>query len=176
MKSLAVFCGSQSGTDPIFTEEAAQLGKIMAEREITLIYGGGGKGLMLAVADGVLENGGNVIGIIPEILLAWEAQHKGLTELKVVPDMHSRKKLLFSLADAAIVLPGGNGTLDEMFEMLTWNTLKIHDKHIFILNTNGFYNHLLAHMHYMFANGFLYDSIEKRITVLDNPSELIAYL
>ncbi len=175
MKSLAVFCGSQSGNNPLFAEHAILLGKIMAEQNVTLIYGGGGKGLMLDVADAVLNNGGNVTGIIPQLLLEWEAQHKRLTDLQVVPDMHSRKKLLFSLADAAVVLPGGNGTLDEMFEMLTWNTLKIHDKKIFILNTAGFYNHLLAHMHHMFAEGFLYEPIEKRIVVIEQPEEMLQY-
>lgn len=176
MKSLAVFCGSQSGNNPLFAEHAALLGKLMAENNITLIYGGGGKGLMLDIADSVLNNGGSVTGIIPQLLLDWEAQHKGLTDLRIVPDMHSRKKLLFSLADAAIVLPGGNGTLDEMFEMLTWNTLKIHDKRIFILNTNGFYNHLLAHMNHMFLSGFLYEPIQNRIVVIEHPSKMLRYL
>lgn len=176
MKSLAVFCGSKSGNNPLFAEHTILLGKIMAENDIALIYGGGGKGLMLDIADAVLNNGGHVTGIIPQLLLEWEAQHKGLTDLQVVPDMHSRKKLLFGLADAAVVLPGGNGTLDEMFEMITWNTLKIHDKKIFILNTDGFYNHLLAHMHHMFTTGFLYEPIEKRIVVIEHPSEMLQYL
>jgi uncharacterized protein (TIGR00730 family) len=176
IKSIAVFCGSKSGNDPLFAEHAIMLGKMMAEKGITLIYGGGGKGLMMNVADAVLNNGGNVTGIIPELLLEWEQHHTGLTDLQVVPDMHSRKKLLFSLADAAVVLPGGNGTLDEMFEMLTWNTLKIHDKKIFIMNTNGFYNHLLAHMQQMLASGFLYDPIEKRVVVINHPDEILSQL
>lgn len=175
LKSLAVFCGSKSGNNPLFAEHAILLGKIMAENNIMLIYGGGGKGLMLDVADAVLGGGGHVTGIIPQLLLDWEVQHKGLTDLQIVPDMHSRKKLLFSLANAAVVLPGGNGTLDEMFEMLTWNTLKIHDKKIFILNTDGFYNHLLAHMHHMFVEGFLYEAIEKRIFVIEHPAEILPY-
>jgi len=174
MQSLAVFCGSRAGSDPMFTAQAKRLGQLMAEKSITLIYGGGSVGIMGAVADAVMAHSGKVIGIIPELLLAWEAQHRGITELKVVPDMHTRKRLMYNMADAAIVLPGGHGTLDELFEMLTWNSLKIHDKQIYILNTNGFYNHLIAHLHQMFTSEFLYDKIENRITVIDQPEDLFA--
>jgi len=176
MKALAVFCGSRTGNDPYFMAHAAELGKIMAENSITLIYGGGSKGIMGAVADGVMDNGGSVTGIIPQLLLEWEQQHLGITDLRIVPDMHVRKRLMYELCDAGIVLAGGNGTLDELFEMLTWNSLKIHDKHIYILNTNGFYNHLIAHMHQMFKSEFLYDKIENRVTILDNPADLLPYL
>lgn len=176
MQSLAVFCGSRPGNDPLFVAQAARLGQLMASNNIALIYGGGSVGIMGAVADSVMEHGGKVTGIIPELLLAWEAQHLGITELKVVTDMHVRKKLMYEMADAAIILPGGHGTLDELFEMLTWNSLKIHDKHIYILNTNGFYNHLIAHLHQMFQSEFLYDTIENRITVLDEPEQLLGYL
>lgn len=176
MQSLAVFCGSRPGSDPLFVAHAARLGQLMAAQKITLIYGGGSVGIMGTVADAVMEHGGKVTGIIPELLLAWEAQHLGITELKVVADMHVRKRMMYEMADAAIVLPGGHGTLDELFEMLTWNSLKIHDKHIYILNTSGFYNHLIAHLHQMFQSGFLYDTIENRITVLNGPEELLAYL
>ena len=176
INSLAVFCGSRPGIDPLYMAQAAMLGKLMAKQNITLIYGGGSVGIMGAVADAVMESGGKVIGIIPELLLAWEAQHLGITELKVVADMHVRKKMMYEMADAAIILPGGHGTLDELFEMLTWNSLKIHDKHIYILNTNGFYTHLIAHLHQMFQSEFLYDKIENRITVLGEPEELMGYL
>jgi uncharacterized protein (TIGR00730 family) len=173
VQSLAVFCGSKSGTDPLFAIHAHELGNLMAQKNITLIYGGGSKGLMGTVADAVMEKGGKVTGIIPEILLEWEAQHKGITELIVVPDMHIRKKKMYELCDAAVILPGGNGTLDEMFEMLTWNTLNIHDKKIFLLNTNGFYTHLIAHMQAMYTGGFLYESPQHRITVAETPEEII---
>ncbi|MEO7311032.1 MAG: TIGR00730 family Rossman fold protein [Chitinophagaceae bacterium] len=176
MQSLAVFCGSRAGSDPQFVAHASLLGRLMAAQNITLIYGGGSVGIMGAVADAVMEHGGTVTGVIPELLLAWEAQHMGITELKIVADMHVRKRLMYEMAEAAIVLPGGHGTLDELFEMLTWNSLKIHDKHIYILNTNGFYNHLIAHLHQMFASEFLYDKIENRITVLNDPGELLEYL
>jgi uncharacterized protein (TIGR00730 family) len=172
IKSLAVFCGSKPGTDPLFELHAKELGLLLAEKNITLIYGGGNKGLMGAVANAVMEKGGSVIGIIPELLLEWEAQHEGITELIVVPDMHIRKKKMYELCDAAVILPGGNGTLDEMFEMLTWNTLNIHDKKIFLLNTNGFYTHLIAHLQTMYEQGFLYEEPSHRIEVVNNPLEI----
>jgi uncharacterized protein (TIGR00730 family) len=174
--SLAVFCGSKSGNNPLFEQHAIQLGYILATKNITLIYGGGNKGLMGAVANAVLEKEGKVIGIIPQVLIGWEAQHNGITELIVVDDMHVRKKMLYEKCDAAIILPGGFGTLDELFEMLTWNQLSIHDKQIFILNTDGFYNHLLAHATTMQQQDFLYDSIEKRINIISLPQELENYL
>lgn len=122
-KSMAVFCGSRAGVNPVYIEHAKQIGTLMAENNIALIYGGGSKGLMGAVADAVLENGGNAIGVIPDVLIQWEAQHNALSKLHVVADMHARKKMMYELCDAAIILPGGYGTLDEFFELLTWNTL-----------------------------------------------------
>ena len=124
-KSLTVFCGSKLGNNQSYSIEAAALGKWLAMNDIELVYGGGNKGIMGAVANACLENGGKVIGIIPKLLLEWEAQHNGLTELIITEDMHDRKKLLYEKGDAAMVLPGGIGTLDELFEMLTWNNLKI---------------------------------------------------
>lgn len=176
IRSIAVFCGSKSGSDLIFTQHAEQLGKILAQHNITLIYGGGGKGIMKSVADNVMNGGGKVIGIIPKKLIEWEHQHKEITELIVTEDMHSRKKNLYGLCDAAVILPGGFGTLDELFEMLTWNQLAIHDKKIFILNSGGFYDHLIAHLKMLEKNKFLYDPLEKRVTVLNQPEELTAHL
>lgn len=170
--SLAVFCGSKPGSDPLFLEHAKQVGLLMAQKNIKLIYGGGGKGLMGAVADAVMEANGNVVGIIPEVLLEWEAQHKGLTELHVVSDMHVRKKMMYELCDAAVILPGGHGTLDEMFEMLTWNTLNIHNKKLFLLNSNGYYNHLVAHIRHMEKEDFLYEKMEHRIVLVNDPAEI----
>lgn len=176
VQSLAVFCGSKSGNNPLFEAHATVLGHLMAAHGIQLIYGGGNKGIMGAVANAVLERGGNVIGIIPQMLTEWEAQHEGITELIVTEDMHTRKKLLYSKCDAAIILPGGFGTLDELYEMLTWNQLNIHSKQIFILNTAGFYDGLLQHMHTMQEEAFLYDRIEDRITVIQEPAALVDYL
>ena len=175
-RSFAVFCGSKSGLDSQLAAHAKQLGELMAQNSIQLIYGGGNTGLMGVVANAVMDNGGKVIGVIPEILLEWEAGHQGITELIVVKDMHVRKKMMYERCDVAIVLPGGNGTLDEMFEMLTWNTLNIHDKKIVLLNTNGFYNHLIAHIKNMFDQGFLYANWEERLIVCDDPTEVISCL
>ncbi|MBY0477111.1 MAG: TIGR00730 family Rossman fold protein [Chitinophagaceae bacterium] len=170
--SLAVFCGSKPGSDPLYTHHAKTLGVLMAEKKIKLVYGGGGKGLMGTVADAVMEANGNVVGVIPEVLLEWEAQHKGITELHVVSDMHVRKKMMYELCDAAVILPGGHGTLDEMFEMLTWNTLNIHNKKLFLLNSNGYYTHLVAHIRHMEKENFLYEKMEHRIVLVNEPEEI----
>lgn len=171
--SLAVFCGSQMGSDPVFELHAKELGTYMGRSKITLIYGGGSKGLMGAVANAVMKEGGKVMGVIPELLIGWEHQHTGITDLQIVGDMHSRKKIMYDLCDAAIILPGGYGTLDEMFEMLTWNTLKIHEKKIILLNSAGYYDHLIAHVKHMQQTQFLYENWLERIQVVSTPQEII---
>ena len=174
--SLAVFCGSKSGNNPLFEIHAKALGNILADKKITLVYGGGNKGIMGTVANAVLEKNGKVTGIIPQLLTDLEHSHHGITELIVVDNMHVRKKMLYEKCDAAVILPGGFGTLDELFEMLTWNQLNIHSKEIFILNTSGFYDHLLAHAKKMQEENFLYDKIEDRITILATPQEIESFL
>ena len=174
--SIAVFCGSQSGINPLYQQQAKELGKYLGENKIRLIYGGGSKGLMGAVADSVMAHGGEVVGVIPELLIGWEHQHEGISDLQIVADMHSRKKIMYDLSDAAIILPGGYGTLDELFEMLTWNTLKIHEKKIIMLNTEGFYNHLLAHIKFMQESKFLYENWEERILLANTVEEVISFL
>jgi uncharacterized protein (TIGR00730 family) len=148
----------------------------MAREKIELIYGGGKKGLMGVVANTVMKKGGIVRGVIPQVLVDWEHQHDDISELFVVEDMHVRKRKLYELSDGAVILPGGFGTLDELFEILTWNQLSIHDKKIFILNSGGFYNHLLAHTRLLNDEGFLYGELEEKFTVLNTPEELEAYL
>jgi uncharacterized protein (TIGR00730 family) len=175
ISSLAVFCGSKSGNTPLYIQHAAQLGKLMAQHNVKLIYGGGNVGIMAGIADAVMKHGGKVTGIIPKLLLDWERQHEKITELIVADDMHIRKKTIYERCDAALVLPGGFGTLDELFEMLTWNQLSIHDKQIFILNSGGFYAHLIRHIQQMEDEHFLYASAKKRITVLEDPAELVTY-
>lgn len=170
---IAVFCGSKSGTNPLYEIEAAAVGKLMAEKKLTIVYGGGNKGLMGAVANASMDDGGKVIGVIPKVLLEWEAQHDGITELRVVEDMHVRKKTMYELCDAAIILAGGNGTLDELFEMLTWNNLNIHNKKIVLLNTAGFYQSLIAHIDTMAREGFLYDNWRDRLIVCNTAAEAI---
>ncbi len=173
IKSIAVFCGSKSGKNPLFIEQATQLGTLLAKRNIKLVYGGGSVGIMGAVANAVMQNNGEVIGVIPQLLVEWEQQHNSITELIVVNDMHTRKKLIYEKSDAVIILPGGNGTLDELFETITWNTLKIHEMKVYILNSGGFYNHLLHHLDKMLEEGFLYDDWRNKIVVCDNPEEIL---
>ena len=176
INALAVFCGSKDGNNPVYLRDAVLLGKLLAEESITLVYGGGNVGIMGAIADTMMENSGKVIGVIPRKLLEWERQHVGITELIVVEDMHTRKKKMYDLCDAAIILPGGFGTLDELFEMVTWNQLSIHDKRIFILNSGNYYEFLLKHLEIMEKQGFLYESVMERITILNVPAELNEYL
>lgn len=170
--SLAVFCGSKYGVNPIFRQHTIELAVLMAQHQVTLVYGGGNVGIMGIIADEVMNHGGKVIGVIPKVLVAWERQHTSISELFVVDDMHSRKKKMYDLCDAAVILPGGFGTLDELFEMVTWNQLSIHDKMIFILNSGGFYNHLIAHIDQMQEEQFLYEEARKRIVILNEPAEL----
>lgn len=172
IESVAVFCGSKDGQQPIYLKHAAELGKLIALLNLKLIYGGGNKGLMGAVANAALENKGTIIGVIPKLLMEWEHHHNELTELIVVPDMHTRKKMMYDLCDVAVILPGGFGTLDELFEMLTWNQLKIHNKKIYLLNSGGFYNHLILHLYLLEKEGLLYDRLDERIVVCQTPVEL----
>ena len=165
-----------ANNNPLYTEHTIQLGKLLAKKNITLIYGGGNVGIMGIIADEVMTNGGKVIGVIPQVLVEWERQHTGISELFIVDDMHTRKKKMYDLCDAAIILPGGFGTLDELFEMVTWNQLSIHDKLIFILNSGGFYDHLIAHIGKMQEENFLYEAAMKRIIVITTPAELNGHL
>ena len=156
MKRVAVYCGSATPADPRYMELAAQVGDALARRGIGVVYGGGRLGLMGAVASGALEAGGEVIGVIPEQLVTWEVAHKGLTRLEVVANMHERKMRMFDLSDAFVALPGGFGTLDEMFEMLTWRQLGIGDKPCAFLDVDGFYAPLLQMIDRMVAERFLH--------------------
>lgn len=176
INSLAVFCGSKSGNNPVYTEHAKELGNLLAKNNITLIYGGGSTGIMGAVADSMMENGGKVIGIITKKLVDWEHEHQGITDLSIVDDMHIRKQKMYDLCDAAVILPGGVGTLDEFFEMVTWNQLSIHDKEIYIINSDNFFDPLLKHLERMEKHGFLYESVLQRITVLKEPDELLPHI
>jgi len=172
IKALTVFCGSKSGANLSFLKEATSLGNLLAQKNIDLVYGGGNKGLMGAVANGCLAQGGKVIGIMPKLLLEWEAQHTGLTELIITQTMHDRKKILYEKGDAALVLPGGMGTLDELFEMLTWNNLKIHNMKVFLLNIDGYYDALIHLLDKMDTNGFMYDNWKDRIIVCNSVEAL----
>lgn len=173
IRSLTVFCGSRSGSNSLFCEHAKQVGRMLARKEITLIYGGGNKGIMGALANAVLEENGRVVGIMPSILAVPEHLHPGLSEMFEVEDMHTRKRMMYEKCDAALVLPGGFGTMDEFFEMLTWNQLNIHNKRIFVLNTSGFYNKLILFLQVMETENFLYSEPGNCITVISSPEELV---
>jgi len=175
-KSVAVFCGSKSGKNPAYEKHAGELGSLIAACGIQLIYGGGNMGIMSAVANAVLSKGGKVTGVIPKVLIEWEHKHEGLTELVISENMHTRKKMMYELSDAAVILPGGYGTLDELFEMLTWNQLNIHNKKIYLLNSEGYYNHLVFHLRQMEREGFLYDPFDQRVRICTTPSEVINQL
>ena len=155
MKRLCVFCGSSPGDSPAFAGAAAALGKALAERRITLVYGGGNVGLMGLLADAALRAGGEVIGVIPKALMEWEVGHVGLTELRVVDSMHERKALMAELSDGFAALPGGIGTLEEFFEIWTWAQLGVHHKPCGLLNVEGYYDPLVAFLDVMVERGFL---------------------
>lgn len=172
MKSIAVFCGSSLGTAPIFEETAHQLGKMLAQKHITLVYGGGKLGLMGVVADAVMEHGGEVVGVIPRFLSTKEAAHDSITELIMVETMHERKMKMSDLCEGIIVLPGGFGTLDELAEMLTWAQLGLHQKPIGILNVEGYYDALDNLFRTMEENGLL-KTVNRGIALFaDNLEEL----
>jgi uncharacterized protein (TIGR00730 family) len=172
IESIAVFCGSHTGNNPLFAKHVKELGKLLSMLKVKLVYGGGHSGLMGILADAVLKHEGHIMGIMPQLLIESELQHKGLSEMAVVPDMHTRKKMMYERCDAVIVLPGGFGTLDELFEILTWNQLKIHDKKIYILNSDGFYNHLQKHISHMHKEGFLIGEYAEKVFFCNSPAEV----
>ncbi len=176
MKNIVVFCGSKEGYNEAYRETAYALGAILAERGIGLVYGGGKVGLMGAVADGVLDNGGNVTGVIPDFLETKEVAHEGVTEMIVTDSMHSRKVKMHELSDGVIVLPGGWGTMDEMFEMLTWGQLGLHKKPIALLNINGYYDSLKVLVNNMIQEGFLEECTAEILMTSESVEELLSMM
>ena len=173
MRRITVFCGSSSGTDEIYEMEAGKLGKILAESNIELVYGGADVGLMGAVANGVLSHNGKVIGVLPRFLEEKEIAHKGLTELHLVETMHERKTKMHELCDGVIALPGGLGTLEEFFEMLTWGQLGLHEKPMGVLNINGYYDELIRLLNSMVDKGFLKATDRDMVLISDDGHDLI---
>ena len=155
MKAVCVYCGSSIGTRTVYAQQAAALGTRLANEGLALVYGGGNVGLMGIVADAALAAGGEVTGVIPEQLVGWEVAHEGLTRLEIVATMHERKARMFDLSDAFVALPGGFGTLDEMFEMLTWRQLGLGDKPCAFLDVDGYFAPLMAMLDRMLQEGFL---------------------
>lgn len=174
MKSICVFCGSNFGTDPAFEQAARETGRVIAEADKTLIYGGAAVGLMGAVADGALAAGGKVIGVLPEALKAKELEHKGLSEIHIVRSMHERKAMFAELSDGFITLPGGTGTMEEIFEVWTWGQLGYHSKPFGLLNTAGFYDALLTFLDEQVAKGFVRAEMRGMLLVAEHPAHLIA--
>ncbi|MGC1330711.1 TIGR00730 family Rossman fold protein [Pseudomonas sp.] len=173
LTSVCVFCGASSGSNPVYREAAITLGRALAERKLTLVYGGGAVGLMGIVADAVLAAGGEVVGIIPHSLNDLEIGHKGLTRLEVVDGMHARKARMAELADAFIALPGGLGTLEELFEVWTWGQLGYHGKPLGLLEVNGFYSKLTGFLDHLVQENFVREQHRSMLQVNESATDLL---
>jgi uncharacterized protein (TIGR00730 family) len=176
MKRLCVFCGSRGGVAPAYAEVARDLGQKMAHRGLGLVFGGGHVGLMGAIADAVLQSGGEVIGVIPQGLVDRELAHRGCTQLHITRTMHERKALMADLSDAFVALPGGYGTLDETFEMLTWAQLGLHAKPVGVLNVNGYFGALLAFLDHTVREGFIKPAHRQLLRQAASADELLEVL
>jgi uncharacterized protein (TIGR00730 family) len=175
-RNIAVFCASADGANPVYGQIAEQLGTALATRNIGLIYGGAKVGLMRAVAEACLAAGGHVTGVIPHVLVDLEVAHHGISQLHVVDTMHTRKALMGEKADAFLVLPGGFGTFEEMFEVLAWQTLKLHSKSTLLLNVNGFYDKLLVFLDHAVAEGMLKQKNRDNLLVATSVDEALSLL
>lgn len=176
MKRMTVFCGASSGMDDIYRQEAIHVGKFLASKKIDIVFGGGKIGIMGAVADAALDSNGTVTGVIPTFLCTKEVAHDALTEIHIVKSMHERKMLMHELGEGVLALPGGYGTLEELFEMLTWAQLGLHTKPIALLNTKGYFNHLIQFVHHMVQEGFLSETNRDMILVHDDIEELVTMM
>ncbi|MBC7712296.1 MAG: TIGR00730 family Rossman fold protein [Rhizobacter sp.] len=172
MKKLCIFCGSGTGRGEKYMELGEKIGELLVKNKIGLVYGGASIGLMGAIADSVIKNGGHVTGVIPKALVDYEVAHNGLSELFITDNMHSRKQMMYDCADAFLSLPGGMGTLDEMFEVLTWTQLKYHEKPSYIFNFEGFYDSLLSYLKHSQSEGFIKADHLKLLTEIKDLSSL----
>ena len=173
MERICVYCGSSPGARPVYAEAARALGRALLDRDLGLVYGGANRGLMGLVADEVLAGGGEVIGVIPHGLVELEVAHSGLTEQHVVQTLHERKALMVELSDGLITLPGGHGSHDELFEALTWLQLGIHDMPVGLVNTEGYYDLLLAHLDRCSVEGFIQPAYREMLLVAPTPERLL---
>jgi uncharacterized protein (TIGR00730 family) len=171
--NICVFCGSGTGNQSVYAQAARELGATLAKKNHCLVYGGGNVGLMGILADSILAHGGEVIGVIPQFLVNREVGHHGVTRLEIVQSMHERKKRMADLANAFIAMPGGWGTLDELAEILTWRQLNIISQPVGLLNSNNFFDHLMAQMNLMVQEGFLHKENLQKLIVHSEPSILI---
>ncbi|HAR36092.1 MAG TPA: TIGR00730 family Rossman fold protein [Acidobacteria bacterium] len=176
MKKIAVFCGSQTGRNEIYARKARELARVLAARDLELVFGGGGIGLMKEVAEEMLAAGGRVVGVIPENLLERNLGFPGLSEMIVVKDMHERKATVVRMADGFIALPGGWGTLEEIFEVLTWAQLGYHGKPCAFLNVDGYFDPLLEFMNRAVGQGFLLPQHLKMFTMSDDPARILNFM
>ena len=176
LQRVCVFCGSSMGAQPIYRRSAQELGRELVSRNIDLVYGGGGVGLMGILADTVLELGGKVLGVLPEALMAREVGHVSLTELRIVSSMHERKAQMSALADAFIALPGGYGTFEELFEVITWAQLGLHSKPIGVLNAGQYFDRLLQFLDHAVEEGFIPSSNRKLLLASERPEDLLQSL
>ena len=174
IRSLCVLCGSRDGIDPAYRQAAVRLGQALAERGVRLVYGGGSIGLMGIVADACLSAGGEVVGVIPDFLIRYEVGHRRLTDLVVTDSMHDRKRRMFEMADAFVVLPGGLGTLDETFEIITWKQLRLHNAPIVILDVNGYWAPLKALIDAAISAGFAHEAVADLFSIVATPDEVFA--
>jgi len=173
MKSIGVFCGANTGLNPVYSEASAALGKLMAEQHIALVYGGGNVGLMGVIADAILEHGGKAVGVIPQSLVDREVAHSGLQELHVVQTMHERKALMAARSDAFIAMPGGFGTFDEICEIITWNQLGIIKKPVAFFNINGYYDKFFEMIRHTIAEGFVKKDQLDNLIIEEDPAILL---
>lgn len=176
IKSVCIYCGSSAGASPAYAEAARRLGRELGEQRVQLVYGGGRIGLMGVAADAALAAGGQVIGVIPDHLQLRERGHHGVTELRVVGSMHERKNVMFELSDAFIILPGGYGTLDEAFEMLTWRQLRLHDKPVLFANIDGYWDPLERLIDHFIREGFAQESSRRLFVFVDKIEDILPTL
>jgi uncharacterized protein (TIGR00730 family) len=176
IRSLCVLCGSREGNDPAFRAAAIRLGTLMARRGVRLVYGGGSIGLMGVIADAVLAAGGEATGVIPDFLVRYEVGHRRLTELIITGSMHERKRRMFEMADAFVVLPGGLGTLDETFEIVTWKQIRLHDAPIVVLDVGGYWAPLNALIEGTIRGGFAHASAGALMSFVGTPEEVLQVL
>jgi uncharacterized protein (TIGR00730 family) len=176
IRSLCVLCGSREGTAPAYRNAAKDLGACIAQRGIRLIYGGGAIGLMGVLADSVITRGGIVVGVIPDFLMKWEVGHLSLSDLVVTRSMHDRKTRMFEMADGFVVLPGGLGTLDETFEIITWKQLRLHDKPIVVLDVGGYWAALTMLIDQIVASGFASPAVTGLFSIVETPDDVFKTL
>ena len=176
VRTVCVYCGSSANVSEVYRHAATRLGGLLAENQLKLVYGGGKSGLMGLVAEGVMSNGGEAYGVIPHHIANREISHTGLTELHLVDTMHERKQMMVDLADAFVILPGGLGTLDEFFEIMTWRQLALHDKPIVIVNVEGYWSPLLTLIDRLIDQGFARENDRQMLQVVDTVEEVPAAL